>query len=140
MMIVVWASVVVAVAAVLWLLRVMWSTTGRQLAKYKATLATSIKTVAQQNDDIERLRAAERKLREANQLLREGLRERERDLADRDRKIDALQQSLERQKAANERLSEIIGHQDIHIQQLKRDVEMLKNEQLKLRAQLGLAE
>lgn len=133
-----WLPYAVAGASVLGLLRVLWSTNGRQLAKYRKVVAEGVRTITDRNDEIARLREAELLLREANRKLREALKSKENEVETHKGEILQLKQALERQRTANDKLNEMLGMQEQHINGLRRDVTMLQDQVGKLRAQLGL--
>lgn len=132
-----WIAYAVAAASILVMLKVLWSTSGRQLKKYRAAIDAGLRTVEDKNEEIANLRKAEEAWREANRALRELSKEQEKKLLQRDGEVAGLKKAHARDKAANEKLTEIIGNQDQHIKQLTRDVDMLKEQVGKLRAQLG---
>lgn len=121
------------------LLRVLWSTSGRQLAEYREALVEGQRAHEKLMEDVQRIEEARNMLRSANVKLNTALREKDAEIASQHNEIRALKKNLDNQRAANATLNEIIGNQELKITQLSTDVEMMKGEITKLRAQLGLA-
>lgn len=121
------------------LLRVLWSTSGRQLAEYREALVDGQRAHEKLMEDVQRIEEARNMLRSANVKLNTALREKDAEIASQHNEIRALKKNLDNQRAANATLNEIIGNQELKITQLSTDVEMMKGEITKLRAQLGLA-
>jgi uncharacterized protein YoxC len=120
------------------LIRVLWSTSGLQLAKYRKAVEEGQLLLEKKEVQIRSLVDARTLLREANNTLREAIKEKDSELANQAREIKTLRGNVETQRAANTRLNEVIGNQENHIKRLTDDVGMLKEQVLKLRAQMGL--
>lgn len=124
--------------ALLALLRVLWSTSGRQLAKYRALLAEGIRTQEKLQEDLFLIEEARDLLRKANGELQRAISAKDAEIVSQAHEIKALKKNLDNQRAANNVLNETIGLQEGKITELSRDMENLKDQVLKLRAQLGL--
>jgi chromosome segregation ATPase len=124
--------------ALLTLLRVLWSTSGRQLARYRELLEEGTRTQEQLQRDLHRIEQAREMLHRANLALQKAIKEKDSELASQANEIRALRKNLDNQRAANDLLNDTIGNQQLVISQLSNDVNMLKEQVVKLRAQMGL--
>ncbi len=131
-------SYAVAGVMLLAMLRVLWSTSGRQLAKYRLMIRDGLRTLEQVKLDLERVEEAREMLNSANLALKRTLREKDAEIAAHLNEILALKKNLDTQKAANETLNTTIGNQQLKIAQLSRDLELLNERVFKLSCQLGI--
>jgi chromosome segregation ATPase len=120
------------------LLRVLWSTSGRQLARYRELLEEGTRTQEQLQRDRDRIEQAREMLHRANLALQKAIKEKDSELASQANEIKVLKKNLDNQRAANDLLNDTIGNQQLVISQLSNDVNMLKEQVVKLRAQMGL--
>lgn len=140
-----WAAYAVAALCLLGALKMWWSISGRQLQNYRLLVDKGLRTVEDKNQEIRALRQAEEAWREANRALRKLSKEHEATIAAKDQKlvekdqqIRSLKDALDRSKAANDKLTEVIGNMERATEALNRDVQMLKNQVFELRAKLGM--
>jgi chromosome segregation ATPase len=127
-----------AALALLALLRVLWSTSGRQLAKYRVLIAEGIRSQEKLQKDVQLLEEARDLLRKANGELQRAIKAKDAEIVSQTHEIKALKMKLDNQLSANQVLNDTIGLQDIKIKELSRDVESLKDQVLTLRAQMGM--
>ena len=124
--------------ALLAAIRLHWSTSGLQLAAYRKTLQEGQRHADKLAEDMQLVVEARELLRKANYALQQALKEKDAEISSQANEIRALKKNLYNQRAANDLLNDTIGNQQLMISKLNLDVSMLKDEVLKMRAQLGL--
>lgn len=127
-----------AAMCLLAMLRVLWSTSGRQLALYRKAVHEGQRAYEKLQQDLRRVEEAREMLMQANRTLKAAIKEKDAELQSQTLEIRALKRNLENQRNANSVLNDTIGKQDSRIKELSKDVDSLKDQVFKLRAQLGL--
>lgn len=127
-----------AAVSLLALLRVLWSTSGRQLALYRNAIQEGQRTIDKLQEDLMRVEEAREMLLQANRTLQAAIKQKDAEIQSQTQEIRALKRNLDNQRAANNVLNDTIGKQDTRIKELSKDVDSLKDQVLKLRAQMGL--
>lgn len=127
-----------AAIAVAGLLRLWWSTRNVERIRLQKECERAEALLKQQAKELEAMRDNKRILDAALLTHQQTIRQKQGIIDDKENDIKSLKAALKASRKANETLNDIVGNQELVIEQLQKDVDMLKDQVLALRIQLGL--